>query len=303
MKKSNILRRAFSLLLLLFVCIGLSSCGEDTFKERYRDTCSVFVDALISDDADAAYATFAPDATTYSQFHQFWQQFAPAFKDKGSYALYQVGWRVDMTLEQSTYLERYFLQFDDSLDIYEIEIVGKEGQTEILSFYIQEIDDAFVYGDENDAPVFLQILVAVWSLAGIAFTVWMLIDCIRRPMAKKGWMKGWMLLLIALGGFTVGVTRGLKQVFTIDFSISTLFGTSDIIIDSEFSTLYISVYIPIFVLIYFFIRKKIKPPAAPSVEFPAEADEEAARTDEPNEAPQTVEEAPTDNEQNGENPV
>lgn len=299
MKKSNILRRAFSLLLLLLICIGLSSCGGNLFEERYREPCVVFVDALIADDTDAAYATFAPDVTTHEQFQEFWQQAAPMFSGQGSYVLRQVGWNAQLTGELKTYKETYILRFDDSLKTYQISIMGAEGITGIVSFYVQEVSDAVVFGQENDAPVFLQILFGILSVAAIAFTVWMLIDCIRRPMAKKGWT----LLLIVLGGITVGFTRGMKLSYKTNFALSLFFGTSSIIMDSELSTLQISVYIPIFAVAYFLIRKKIKPPAAPAAEFPAEANEEVARTDEPDEASQTVEEAQPDPQENGENPV
>ena len=268
MKKTEHSLKILSVFLLLFACLGLFACGTD-FAERYANECTVITDALVADDMETAYALFDVNTVPKENFTSFWKQVSPLFQDAGTYTVRWTGSTAKWTGDMQLYSENHLIRFDESGKLYQLGLVGSlEGGGLLLGIRFDEVQESVIFGKVNDAPVALRILFAVISLVTFAFVLWMLIDCIRRPLPKKGW---WILLILVAGcsfGFTRSTAFSIQSIIQWNF----LYTPSNVVMDSVLSTLRVSLYIPLGAIIYFFSRKKMTPRAPEVVEFPEETE-------------------------------
>lgn len=262
--------------LLLFACLGISSCGNAVFEERYRDECTAIVDALVADDKETAYAFFDPNAVPEENFSAFWEKVVPFFKDGGAYTLHELGESLRATADFQLHSEIYAVRFDGSGEYLQLGLAGDVLGGKLLNINFGEMKDRVLFGTVNDAPAVLQVIFAVYTFATLAFVVWMLIDCIRRPLPKKAvW-----ILLILLGGFSVGFTRSVGLSVRAVMAWNPIFAMSSIAMDHFLSTVSVSLYLPLVAIYYFFNRKRLTPPPAEAVEFSEETEEEHSAEEE-----------------------
>ncbi len=241
-------RKLFSLIALLFAALMLfSSCADlATENEHARELTETFLDAAFANDLEAAYAVMTPE-TDKESFSQVFPKIASLFESAESYTLKQTGWyttlkngvqTTTMTYSAETNEEKIFIVQSSLTE-------GYEGLT-----WINFNDTEWVTKKAASfAP--LNIGLIVFSVLAIAFSVWMLIDCIKRKIAKKPL---WIILILL--GVNLSLTLSAEKI-NFNWAIGLFCKLSGVNANIYQNLLTISVLIPVGAIVYFIVRKHI----------------------------------------------
>lgn len=248
MKKSSLTPMKALVVLLLAVLLlpVLSGCESMLIDNGlHRSECEAFVNALMANDYQAAQAV-APTILTNDQKSVF-DTCRQSFEGATSYELTQTGWNVNTVNGVTLQTAAYQIELDTG-KICQLTLQTTEN-VEGIAFINFRDSSEFIESTKNVGTVNI-VLLAI-SIVVIAFTVWMLVDAIRRKMTKKAlWI---ILILLSLSlSFTTG-PHTVNNSFMVTLFLTP--SSYQAVIPNE--TLTLTVVLPIGSLIYFFLRKKL----------------------------------------------
>ena len=241
-------RKIFSLLILLCTALLLfSSCSDlSTENEAAREMTENFLDAVLANDLETAYSVMAKE-TDKNGFSQVFPRMVSLFQNPESYTLKQTGWNVSINNGIKTTVVTYTME-TDAEKIFIVRSSLTEGYE---GLYRIDFNDTEWITKKEDSFSALNIVLIVYSIAAIAFCVWMLVDCIRRKITKKPL---WIILILL--GINLSLTISPERM-NFNWTIGLFLKLSGVNANIYQNLLTISVLIPVGAIIYFFIRKRI----------------------------------------------
>lgn len=260
MKNKKFWIRVLLLMFCLTTVVSISSCKADINIGNNTELGTRFMDCVITDNYDDAY-DLIKNTVTPSDFNDYWQIIQPVADGAKTYKMEQVGWNVNRSNGQTTRTTAYEIYFDNG-KIALLRIITCDGIDGIAGLYFSDTTD-FISDTDSFVPT-VNVILFIFSILAIAFSVWMLVDCIRRKINHKVlW-----LILIFLGisfTITIGETSG------INFMIGLILRMSTIVADIGAMAVKINIIIPLGAILYFILRKKLTviPPSADNDEAQA----------------------------------
>ena len=234
-------------LLCLCALMLLCSCKQITpdLSDKQADAAEL-MDCVIAEDKDAAMAFLEQmPVQSQAQLEAFWNELLRIYDGAKTYEIKFVSWNTTYSYTNQT-------QITDV--VYQIKADTKATAEVRLTYNTND----FLYGinvtdiTPKNTPVIItvRVLLIVYFLLTIAFCVWMIVDCIKRPIRLKVlWI---ILIMIAvMPQFSlIGTSIGFRLIF----GLITRCG----IIQATASSFLLRIPVPIGALIYFLIRKKLK---------------------------------------------
>ncbi len=233
------------LTLLLLTALLFTGCEALIDNGMHRAECEAYLDAMLAGDFKAAHAI--TPAINEEEHRAYFEENCKIIAGATSYTLTQTGWNINTTNGVTTKTASYQMVTDNGLTC-QFTLNTVEGYEGIANIGFRDTT-AFAASAKSLSTV--DVVLKIVSLLPIAFSMWMLVDCIRRKMKKKVW---WVLLNLLAMSFSY--TSGPSTVRT-DFSaeIFCSFSSMTAVIPEE--TITLTIVLPIGALIYFFMRKKL----------------------------------------------
>ncbi len=253
MKSSSHLRLTALILLSLTVIFCLVGCSAKTDIGTVDDLTEDFLDLLLINDYDGAYA-MVKQSVRPDEFEPYWDLMRQTADGATSYELKQIGWNINTKNGTTMRTAAFEVVLNNGRILFfrTTLINGVEGICGI--FFNDTTEFSTTYGVyAKIANIVLMIL----SLLTVAFTIWMIVDCARRRIAKKPL---WIILILL--GFTLTVTVG--QQFGFRFCVGLFLMFSGAVADPSILSVTVKLIFPIGSLLYFFLRKRLtlsQPPA------------------------------------------
>ncbi|MBQ4112869.1 MAG: hypothetical protein IJD38_08740 [Clostridia bacterium] len=269
MKHSQILTKLTALLCLLLLALTLASCTPDADIGSNTSLSGQFMDHVMANDFDSAFGMVKATVTD-TDFRPYWQTMQTAIRGAETYEMEQIGWKVNRSNGVTTRTTAYQVYLDNDRIIL-LRTVTRDGIEGIAGIHFSDITD-FIHTTDSYIPT-VRIILYVFSGLCMAFTVWMLVDCLRRkPKHKVLWA-----ILIFLGvclNFTVGETANFS------FNVGLFFQTSSITADPGLISVVTKIVLPVGAILYLCLRKKFEVPTKPENPFaPIEQSEEGIPTE------------------------
>ena len=221
---------------------GVDVSGNDTLSRQ-------FLDSVLADDHDAAYGLME-DSVNKTVFAANWSTMQKVMEGAGSYELELTGWNVTRSGGVTACTTTYMLYPDNGRTVV-IQVLTRDDTNGIAGLKFNEVTD-FIKTTDAYVPV-VQIILYVYAALAIGFTVWMLVDCIKRKM-KVGHKVLWIILSLLSVAFTL--TLGTTNLH-ISFSPGLFFSLSEIRADPTIQAVITSVFVPVGAIVYFFLRKRL----------------------------------------------
>ena len=268
MKNTKTIQRFAALLCLLLLALTLASCTPDTDIGDNTPLSERFMDHVMAGDYNSAFGMVKATVTD-SDFRPYWQAMQTAVEGAETYEMEQIGWNVNRSNGVTTRTTAYQV-YPDNDRIILLRTVTQDGIEGIAGIHFSDITD-FIRTTDGYIPT-VKVILLVFSLLCLAFTVWTIVDCIRRKLkCKIMW-----IVFISLGFFftvTAGETSGFNF-------IAGLFRFSSIVADPALVAVVTKVYIPVGAILYLCLRKKFEVPTKPEDPFaPIEPSEEGIPTE------------------------
>ena len=227
-----------------------ASCGDTEKNDQAKSLTEQFVNAVVADDADAAFSLMTPGVDK-TEFDSFFVVIRGYFEGAKDYKLNQTGWNTQISNGVSSYTVTFTVTTDNGAEI-QIETTVVEGYENIYNIHFTPVKTA-----ESALPILFpfQIGALVLSLATAAFCIWMIVDCAKRKIKKKAL---WIILILA--GVSVGLSVGQGIYF--NWLIVLAIGGSSV--TSGGGVVSFKAIIPVGAIIYFILRNKMTPPASVS---------------------------------------
>ena len=241
-------QKLFSAFILLFAALLLfSSCSNiPQENETARELTEQFIDAVIANNPDAAYAVLAKE-TDPESFSQVFPQIVGFFDGVESYTLEQTGWHTALNNGIQTTTMTYSVETDHEkvLIVKSTFVEGYDGL-----YRINFNDTGWIFAKISDLSP-LNIGLIIFSIVAIAFSVWMLVDCIKRKVNKKPL---WIILILLGINLTLTMT---PELLNFRWAIGLFLKLSGVTANIDQNSLAVGILIPVGAIIYFFIRKRI----------------------------------------------
>jgi hypothetical protein len=241
-----IIRRALPLILMTLVLLAaLISCTPDMDVGNNTELADQFMDHVIADDYDAAYGMVKATVSD-PDFRAYWATVQTVADGAESYEMKQIGWNLNRSNGVTTRTTAYQAELDNGRIVL-LRVVTQDGIEGIAGIHFSDITD-FLASTEAFVPT-VRIILWVVSALAVAFTVWMLVDCLRRKMKYK---VVWAILIFfgLCFTFTVGETSNFS------FNVGLFFQTSSIEADPGLLAVVTKLVIPVGAILYLCLRKK-----------------------------------------------
>lgn len=242
----RVLRLTLPLVLTALILLAtLISCTPDMDVGNNTELADQFMDHVIADDYDAAYGLVKATVTD-PDFRAYWATVQTVADGAETYEMKQIGWNLNRSNGVTTRTTAYQAELDNGRTVL-LRVVTQDGIEGIAGIHFSDITD-FLASTEVFVPTVRVILWVVSALA-MAFTVWMLVDCLRRKMKYK---VVWAILIFfgLCFTFTVGETSNFS------FNVGLFFQTSSIEADPGLLAVVTKLVIPVGAILYLCLRKK-----------------------------------------------
>ena len=251
----TIKKTSWMILLFLTALLLFSSCNklQPDLTDKQEDMADL-MDCVIAEDKDAAmdFMELMP-VQSQAQLDAFWNELLRIYDGAETYEIKFVSWN-------TTY------SYTDQTQITDVVYQVKADTKATAEFRLAYNTNDFLYGinvtditPKNTAVIItVRVLLIVYFLLTIAFCVWMMVDCIKRPIRLKvlWFILIWIAVLLQFS--LVGTSLGFRFIF----GLITRCG----IIQATVSSFLLRIPVPVGALIYFFVRKKLKHKASKNAE-------------------------------------
>ncbi len=240
-------RRWFRLgLLILCLAAILSLCAcTDVDVGQNTELSRQFMDHVLADNYDAAYAMVQVTVSD-ADFRAYWGGIQAAVEGANSYEMEQIGWRINTTNGVTDRTTAYQV-YPNNGHMVLLRVVTRDDIEGIAGIHFSDVTD-FLRETETYVPT-VQIILWVISGLSMAFTVWMLIDCLLRKIKNKVL---WVILIF----FGVAFTVTLGQSSNIAFTFSLFCSLSTIQADPGLLSVVTKVVVPLGAILYLCLRKR-----------------------------------------------
>ena len=257
----KMLRRALLLLTVALVLLAtLISCSPEVDYGGSIELSDQFMDHVIANDYDAAYG-MVKTTVTDSDFRAYWDTIQLVAEGAETYTKLPVQRNATRSGGVTTITTSYQVNLDNGRTVL-LRVVTQDGIEGIAGIHFSDITD-FMASTETVVPV-LQIIVLVFSLLCMAFTIWMFVDCLRRKMKYK---HVWALLTV----FGIALNLTVGETFSFSFNIGLFVQMSTVQVDPGLVAVVTKLVIPVGAILYLCLRKKFTiDPKQPEEEVPAD---------------------------------
>ena len=248
--KLRILASLAAVIIVICTISVFASCGDTEKNDQVKSLTEQFVNAVVADDADAAFSLMTPGVDK-TEFDTFFVNVRGYFEGAKDYELTQTGWNTRISNGVSSYMVTFTVNTDNGAEI-EVETTVVEGYENIYNIHFTPIKRA-----DSALPTLFpfQMGALVLSLAATAFCIWMIVDCAKRKIKKKAL---WIILILV--GVSVGLSVG--QGIHFNWLVGLAIGGSSV--TSGGGLVSFKVMIPVGAIIYFILRKKMTSPESVS---------------------------------------
>ena len=219
-KVRRILALALALLLAVLLC-ACDATGTEIETERgsvMKVKCKKMVEALIANDEAAAYKLFVNDIDE-ADFSESFAELADYVKNVETFELTQTGWYTG-TENGLTYYQASF-RMETNTDTFRITAIEVDGYAGLYNFEILNETEYENYTgtiDKMAGASPLQWGMIIFSALCLGFSVWMLVDCLKRRIKYKVlWaaliLWGVIVLTVAADSTGVDYNIGIELVF------------------------------------------------------------------------------------------
>jgi hypothetical protein len=245
MKRKVILLICF--IFTLSFIFGGCTVIEDS--EESRALCEEMLGYIIQNDFEAAYGMISHVASE-EDFAYVWNEMRNVMQNSKSYEIQQKNWYKSWNNGVTTTQTLF-------------EVITDDGKVCQFTIYTMDQIDGLARIHFLDSTEFvrktaflptLNIFLAIFSLACIAFSVWMLVDCLKRRLKYKAL---WAILTLAHAGISVqaGATG-----FDFNFKFMLAFPFTRVSAIPSALAVAVTAFIPLGAIIYCFIRKRLTLP-------------------------------------------
>ena len=262
MKKTTSVRAFALLLCLLLLCplvlTGCSGIDLQAETERTEQMCEKFVSHVLHNEKKQAYALVA-DSFDYLEFNLVWEEMRKVLYQSESFTLTLLS-AYYRKVDKEEYSEVSFELTTDNGKLCRLDVVLYEEQ-EVFSYFA--FLDATQFAADTAYLEYVNYGLIALSVLMIAFTVWMLIDCLRRNLRKK-----WLWVLVVLIGVSLSITVG-EQDFNFYFGLGLLIHLCTVSSIPTELAIEVLATMPLGSIIYFILRKRLPPkPVRPAYQMP-----------------------------------
>ena len=236
---SALILTVLAALLLFSACRALTPSLEG--KQQVLDQ---FMQQVIAKDKDAAFDAIGyTGGAEQTAMDAFWDELLRIYDGAESYKIEFVSWNTTYSAGKQVTTVQYKVSADnDGTGQFSLTFDGQDNMTGI---YITDVT-------VQKGPLILcaQIALFIWSILSLAFAIWMIVDCIKRPIRLKVL---WILVICVSFVLTLTVAGAS---FNTNFNIGWLFSFASLNVTASYFTLRLT--LPLGALLYFFVRKKLK---------------------------------------------
>ncbi len=263
----TIKKTSWMILLFLTALLLFSSCNklQPDLTDKQTDMATL-MDCVIAEDKDALidFMEHVP-ISNQAQLDAFWNELLRIYDGAKTYEIKFISWNTTYSYTDQTQITDVVYQVTaDTKATAEFKLTYNAND-QLQGIYVTDITP-------KSTPVIItvRVLLIVWFLLTIAFCVWMMVDCIKRPIRLKVL---WLILIwiaVLLQFSLVGTSLGFRFIF----GLITRCG----IIQATVSSFLLRIPVPVGALIYFFVRKKLKhKPSKNAEQQPAEQTENTSQ--------------------------
>jgi hypothetical protein len=240
-------KKRYVLLLGTLLIFALLLCGCDIKGDidKQKKLCVEMVDCVIADNVNGAYA-LVESAGTVEQFMPVWSEMRGVLSETETYEIESTGWNVNWNNGVETTRVSFEVNTDDGKTCNFTVTTGANGR--IVGFHFLDATDfvrstAFI-------PVINAVLTVI-SLGFTAFSIWMLVDAVKRRMKLKAL---WIIATV----FYVGISASWgPSSFNFNTSMKLVLGLSKITAQSSSLSVAVNLLLPVGAVVYFLVRKKL----------------------------------------------
>ena len=235
-------RIALVSLVLLLAVLTLASCVPFDGSEEAEKLINTMMEDTIADRRISVYA-LVEDIFNGAEFNNFWEELRALFEGASTFTLKTTGVlrRTDKDGKRTT---QYTIEVEADNDAVGVFNVGYDERLNLVSLTLTDKSPKKGVG-----YTLLHIFFALFSIAGIALSIWMIVDAAKRKIK----LKAFWIIAVCLS-FAVTVVTG-ENIFNFNSNIGIFFAFSRLIANMQTTT--VSVSVPIGAIIYFFVRKKL----------------------------------------------
>jgi hypothetical protein len=242
----RVLRLTLPLLMIALILLAtLTSCTPEVDYGDIIKLSDQFMDYVIADDYDSAYGMVKATVSD-PDFRAYWTTVQTVTDGAKTYEMKQIGWNLNRSNGVTTRTTAHQAELDNG-SIVLLRVVTQDGIEGIAGIHFSDITD-FMASTEAVVPV-LQIIVMVFSLICMAFTVWMFVDCLRRKMKYK-----FVWAILTVFGIALNLTVG--ETFSFSFHIGLFVQMSTVRVDPGLVAVVTKLVIPVGAILYLCLRKK-----------------------------------------------
>ena len=261
---------------ILFLCVILilslvfGACSVQEDSEESKALCQAMLDYLIADDYESAYQMVETVATE-EEFERVWTTMRAVLKDSSTYELQQTGWHQNWS-NGLTITQVLFEVTTDDGKIFQMLIYTRSDMEGIAGLNFQ---DSTEFAQKTESLQIVAVLLAIFSIGCLVFTIWMFVDCLKRCKTRKVL---WAILTLCSVGFSF--TLGASS-FRFNLRFAILAGMTSVSADRATLAVTFTMLLPIGALVYCLMRKRLM---RPTEEIPVDKTEEPADSENPEES-------------------
>lgn len=248
MKKNRII------VLLLILALVLTGCTEMIDDSAVRPDAEKLVEAFVQGDYQTC-RMYLNEYVSDEDLQQFFPAISAELADLGEYTMTVVNWEFHTKNGETTSGYRY--QIDGEGGSYYLDLTVLDGTPGFAGCFVSLAEDAAA--PQTTWGIVNWLFLAV-GLVGLAFVIWMVVDCAKRKMKRK-WL--WILLILFLTILLTFTTNESSSNFR--FNLGAFLGVTGITTYAS-GAFEVNVYIPIGALVYFFKRRALTLPEPAPVE-------------------------------------
>lgn len=254
MKHITRLFRGLLAALCIVALLSLSAC--DDFDSAKNDALAedIIISALENNRSAGYYYIREAFDFDYNKVSEQWNIMQDSLRGSESCDIERLSVDVRMTDETRICKTKYMLSFDNGTSAL-LYISTDEDSPGAISFEFCDLSD-FLAETDSYVPA-LNVVLHIISILFLVFSIWMVVDCVRRRLKRK-----WLWFILIFCGVSLTVTFG--ETFGLYAFSGLMLQASKITAEAEIMSVTLTVAAPIGSFIYFFLRKKftVKAPDA-----------------------------------------